>query len=150
MVQETAAVEKPKKEAPKAPEPPKEALGTGIKGNGPGMSGLGGSGDGGGTFGGRTNGGGSKYGYFAGQVQNKVANALRSNSRTKKAALKIQVRIWADATGRISRAKLDASTGDPSLDDVIQNQVLTGLQLDQPPPAGMPMPIVMRLTARRP
>jgi outer membrane biosynthesis protein TonB len=150
MVQETAAVEKPKEEAPKAPEPPKEALGTGIKGNGPGMSGLGGSGDGGGTFGGRTGGGGSKYGYFAGQVQKKVATALRSNSRTKKATLKIQVRIWSDATGRITRAKLDASTGDPSLDDAIQNQVLTGLQLDEPPPAGMPMPIVMRLTARRP
>jgi len=149
MVQETAAEEK-KVEAPKAPEPPKEALGTNLKGNGPGMAGLGGSGNGGGTFGGQPGGGGSKWGAFAGQVQTKVANALRSNSQTKKANLKIQVRIWSDSTGRITRAKLDASTGDSKLDQVIQNDVLTNLQLDQPPPAGMPMPIVMRLTARRP
>jgi hypothetical protein len=150
MVQETAAEEKPKEAAPKAPEPPKEALGTNVKGNGPGIAGLGGSGNGGGFGGPGSGGGGSKYGFFAGQVQTKVASALRSNNRTKKATLKIQVRIWSDSTGRITRAKLDSSTGDPSLDGVIQDQILTGLQLDQPPPAGMPMPIVMRLTARRP
>jgi outer membrane biosynthesis protein TonB len=150
MVQETAAEVKPKEEAPKPAEPPKEALGTGVKGNGPGISGLGGSGDGGGFGGGRSGNGGSKWGAFASQVQNKVASALRTNSRTNKASLKIQVRIWPDATGRIMRAKLDASTGDPKLDAIIQNEVLTGLQLDTPPPAGMPMPIVMRLSARRP
>ncbi|MEP6669128.1 MAG: TonB C-terminal domain-containing protein [Chthoniobacter sp.] len=149
MVQETAAEEK-KVEAPKAPEPPKEALGTNLKGAGPGMAGLGGSGNGGGTFGGQPGGGGSKWGAFAGQVQSKVASALRSNSKTKKANLKIQVRVWSDTTGRITRAMLDTKTGDSTLDQVIQNEILTNLQLDQPPPAGMPMPIVMRLTARRP
>jgi hypothetical protein len=150
MVQETAAVEKPK-EAPKAPEPPKEALGTGIKGNGPGLSGLGGSGDGGGGFGGGGGGGGSKWGFYAGQVQAKVAEALHNNKNTRKATIKIQVRIWPDkTTGRITRVKLDTSTGVKAIDDAILNEVLTGLQLPEPPPAGMPLPIVMRLTEKRP
>ena len=32
----------------------------------------------------------------------------------------------------------------------IRNQVLTGLQLPQAPPADMPMPINLRITARKP
>lgn len=150
MVQETAAEEKPKEEAPKPQAPEPAPLGTGIKGDGPGMSGLGGSGNGGGFGGGKGGGGGSKWGWYAGQVQARVAEALRRNSHTKTASMKIQVRIWSDTTGRVTRAKLDGTTGDPKLDAAIQNEVLTNLQLSEPPPSGMPMPIVMRLTARRP
>jgi TonB family protein len=146
-MQEAAPAEK-KEEAPKPAEQPKEALGTGVKGNGPGLSGLGSNGNGGG-FGGPRSGNGSKWGDFAYKVQNKVASALRSNDRTKKASLKVQVRIWSDPTGHIYRAKLDTSTGDRNLDEAVQN-VLNNIQLDGPPPTGMPMPIVMRLTARRP
>lgn len=149
MVKETAPEEKPKEEAPKAPEPPKEALGTGVKGNGPGIAGLGSSGSGGGFGGPKGGGGSSKYGYYAGMVQSKVTQALQSNSRTRSATMQIQVRVWPDTTGRITRAKLDASTGDAKLDAVIQNDVLTNLQLSEPPPPGMPLPIVMRLTARK-
>ena len=36
-----------------------------------------------------------------------------------------------------------------ALDDAIKNGVLTGLQLQEPPPAGMKLPIVLRLTAQR-
>jgi outer membrane biosynthesis protein TonB len=147
-MQEAAPAEK-KDEAPKPVAPPKEALGTGVKGNGPGLSGLGNTGNGGG-FGGPRGGNGSKWGDFAYKVQNKVASALRSNDRTKKAELKLQVRIWSDPSGHIYRCKLDTKTGDHNLDETVQN-VLNNIQLDEPPPTGMPMPIVMRLTAvRRP
>jgi protein TonB len=149
--QAPVAAEEKKVEAPKPPEAAPAPLGTGIKGNGPGTSGLGGSGEGGGVFGGGgSGGGGSKWGFFASQVQSRVAQALRGNKATKSANLKVQVRIWADSTGRVTRAQLDGSTGDRSLDTALQNEVLTGLQLSGPPPAGMPMPIVMRLTGRRP
>lgn len=150
MIHETAAEPNPKEEAPKAPEPIKEALGTGVKGPGGGIAGLSTAGSGGGFGGPGGDGGGSKWGAFAYQVQNRVVGALRNNSHTNKATLKIRVRIWPDASGRVVRAKLDASTGDPKLDAAIQNEVLTGLQLDQPPPAGMPLPIVIRLTGHRP
>jgi periplasmic protein TonB len=143
--------EKPKDEPAKPKdEPPKEALGTGIKGDGAGLAGLGGSGNGGGFGGAKGGGGGSKWGWYASQVQARIAEALRRNGHTMNASLKVQVRIWADSTGRITRASLDAGSGDPKLDAAIQNEVLTGLQLTEPPPPGLPMPIVMRLTARRP
>jgi len=153
MEKETAAEEKtpPKPEPAKAPDDP-APLGTNLKGDGPGLAGLGGgSGLGGGTLGGGGGGkAGSRFGWYAGQVQSKITEALRTNPKTKSASLRIEVRIWPDSTGRVTRAQLSGSTGDSGLDNAIQNGVLTGLQLQEPPPAGMKLPIVLRLTARRP
>ncbi|MEO6739415.1 MAG: TonB C-terminal domain-containing protein [Chthoniobacteraceae bacterium] len=87
---------------------------------------------------------------YAGQVKSRIQQALESNSRTRKAGMKIEVHVWPDATGRISRAKLANSTGDTALDDLIRDQILTGLQISQPPPEGMPVPIRMMISARRP
>ena len=140
----------PKPEAPKDPGP----IGTNNKGDGPGdQFGLGNGGGGGGFLGGsggHGGGSGSRFGWYAGQVQSTISKALEENPKTRKAKVAIKVRIWPDSTGRITRASLASSTGDPALDDAIKNQVLTGLTLQEPPPKDMPLPIVMRITARRP
>jgi TonB family protein len=142
-----------------APEPqeapPAEALGSNIQGDGPpdgfGLTGRGGNGLIGGTGTGKgTGGGGSKYGAYAGKVQRAVADALRSHKKVKTASLTIQVRVWADATGRITRVRLAQSTGDAELDRAISEEALANIQLPEAPPADMPMPIVMRITAKRP
>ncbi len=141
--------EEPKPEPPKAPEPP--ALGSAIKGDGNDGFGLSGSGDGviGGTIGG---GGGnrSKWGWYAGEVQQSITQALRAHKLTRSASMTITVRVWADATGRIQRAALAGSSGRADIDRALQNEILTGLQLQDAPPEGMPMPIVLRITAKRP
>lgn len=152
MVEQTPVAEPP---APPAPAPPKAepppGLGTGVKGNGAGDSfGLGASGNGviGGT--GQGGGGGSQFGWYAGQVQRTIADALRQNPKTRTAQWQLQVRIWPGPTGRITRAQLSGSTGDPALDAALARDILTGLQLPAPPPAGMKLPIVLRLSAQRP
>jgi protein TonB len=137
--------EKPK-DTPKAPDRP-PAPGPVATGP-PSDEGIGG---GGGTGGGGTGGGGgSKYGWFAGEVQSAITDALGRNDKTRAASVKIKVRIWSDGTGRITRAELANSTGDASLDDAIKNEVLTGLQIPDSPPSDMPMPIVLRITELRP
>jgi protein TonB len=133
------------KEAPPKDEPP---LGTGIKGDGPDSFGLSDK-AGNGRIGGN-NGNGSKWGWYASQVQSRIQQALQQNRKTRTASLSLEVRVWADATGRINRAQLAGSTGDPTLDSALRDEVLTGLQLQEPPPEGMPAPITLRLTARRP
>ncbi len=139
-----------------APEPesaPDEApMGTNVEGPGGESFGLA-KGGGGGMIGGTGKsggGGGSKYGLYAGQVQSRVADALRSHKKTRSAALNVKVRVWADSTGRITRAKVAGTSGNPEVDRAIAEEVLTGLQLQNPPPEGMPMPIIMRLSALRP
>ena len=151
MEKETAPEDKPvaKPEPVKAPDDP-APLGTNIKGDGPGSGLANGPGGSGNTLGTGPGGkGGSRFGWYAGQVQAKIAEALRNNPKTKSATMRIEVRIWPDSTGRITRAQLAGSTGDAGLDSAIQNNILTGLQLQEPPPSGMHFPIVLRLTATR-
>ena len=135
-----------------APAPAAADVGTSIKGDG-GNDGFGLTANrGGGTIGGtgaaRT--AASRWGWYAGDVQSVVSEALRRHPRTRDADFRIEVRIWPDLTGRVTRAQLVRSTGDAKVDEVIRSEILAGLQLKDPPPAGMPLPIVMRLTARRP
>lgn len=135
-----------------APSDPSPNLGTNIAGNGP-PDGFGMSGNKNGFLGGGSNSGRvnrSQFGWYANQVIKSFSEALSKNSLTQNASFNIEAKIWPDAGGRVTRAKLVASTGDAALDEAIKNQVLTGFQLKEPPPDGMPMPIVMRLTARRP
>jgi periplasmic protein TonB len=98
----------------------------------------------------RSDGGKTKWGWYASQVQARIGEELRKNPRTRKSSIRIEVRIWVDpATGRVIRAKLGSSTGDAGLDQAM-TETIQGTQLQQPPPEGMPMPIVLRVTARRP
>jgi periplasmic protein TonB len=138
--------EKPEEEPPKPPDQP--PLGTNIKGNGA-ENGFGLGTSGGNGLGGQGS-GSSRFGWYAGKVQSRVAEALRGNRKTRTAEMAVEARIWSDATGHITRAQLAGSTGSADLDTAIKNEVLLGLQLSEPPPDGMPMPIVLRLTAKRP
>ena len=127
-------------------------VGTSIKGEGGSDAfGLSGSRKGG-TLGGSgaARSAASRWGWYAGEVQSVVGDALRRHPRTRDANFRIEVRIWPDLTGRVTRAQLVRSTGDAAIDEAIRTEVLAGLQLKEAPPAGMPVPIVMRLTARRP
>jgi TonB family protein len=60
----------------------------------------------------------------------------------------VELRIWADDAGRISRVQLVKSTGHPDLDEAIRS--IVGLRLREPPPHDIPMPMVARFIARRP
>lgn len=91
-------------------------------------------------------GGGSRWGWYATIVQEQVSQALRNNPKTRAARFRTEVRLWSDPSGRIQRVQLVDSTGDPNIDAVLTREVLQGLQLRQPPPNDMPMPIVMRVT----
>ena len=132
-----------------APEPPSDVdLGAGSPG-GSGPS-IGGGGGGSGSRIGSRRGSGSKFGWYAAKVQSSIREALGRNPSTRSATMSLQVRVWADSNGRIIKAQLVGTSGNPAIDQSIRNQVLTGLQLPQPPPADMPMPINLRITARKP
>jgi TonB family protein len=126
--------------------PPDLGLGAGDGpgGFGPSGNGTGGTGTGTGSSQNR-----SRFGRYAGQVQMVISSALQQNARTRSAGFSIRVAIWADSTGRVSRVKLLSTSGDPAVDQAIQNEVLTGLQLSEAPPEGMPMPIQLRLNATK-
>jgi outer membrane biosynthesis protein TonB len=146
---EDKPVEKPKDEPPKDAkndEPP-GPLSLDAKATGPGdLFNLGGH-LGGNPYGG--GGGGSRWGWYASIVQSQIEAALRANDRTRNAVMQIQLRLWADSSGRVTRVQV-SPTGDPELDSVIRTQVFSSLVLREAPPKDMPMPMVARISARRP
>ncbi|MEI7912429.1 MAG: TonB C-terminal domain-containing protein [Verrucomicrobiota bacterium] len=131
-----------------ASDPADEALGTNIAGNGPDMGLRAGSGSGTrNRIGGGRHGG--KWDSFAVKVQNTIAETLRQNAGTRNAAFSMKVLVWADSNGRITRATPVGSSGNATVDQAVKNQVFAGLQLPEAPPADMPMPINMRISARK-
>ncbi|HEU0096920.1 MAG TPA: hypothetical protein VFQ52_10750 [Rhizomicrobium sp.] len=132
----------------KPPAPATGPLGLDSKADGPGDSfNLAGNAGGNGLLGG---GGGSRWGWYASMVQEQIAAALRDNPNTRRARFNVQISIWANTQGHIERVRLDSSTGDPSLDKTLQDEVFPRLALKEAPPPDMPMPIVMRNVAQRP
>lgn len=140
-------VDEPVKDA-KNQEPP-GPLALDAKATGPGDLFNLGSKVGGSPYGGRGGGGGSRWGWYASIVQTQIEAALRANEKTRSAVTQVQVRLWADGNGRISRVELASSTGNAELDAAIRNEVLGRLTLREPPPNDMPMPMVTRVTMRR-
>lgn len=140
-------IKEPEEKPDDKPQPPAAPqMSTGIKGPG-GDSSLGGSGNGN-TFGGAPKKRGSQFGWYAGPVQNRVAEALRNNRATRSAKLDgVLVKIWPDSNAKISRVEFKTGSGQPAVDDAIR-RALFGLTLDAPPPADMPLPIVLRLSAK--
>jgi len=121
-----------------------------LAGN-PGGRGLlsgGGLGDGEGTEVGDGSSAGNRYGWYYARIASEIEGAFRKLKPFATASVRVELRVWAEASGRISRVELIRSTGDPGLDSAIQSVV--GTRLSEPPPAGIPMPMIARLTARRP
>lgn len=132
---------------PKAPSP--SHVGTSIHGNGPNAFDLSGT-PGGMGFGNGEGGGGSALSYFEGIISAQIRDALQKNPVTRKASAGLQIYLWVDASGTVTRVRLVKSSEDPKLDDAVTNQVLSGLRLTQLPPAGTPMPIQIALTGEQP
>jgi len=150
LVQEEVVEEEEAPEEPSAEPPPDLDLGPGSSG-GTGPA-IGGAGKGNGRIGGTgKRGSASKFGWYAAKVQSSIRDALARNPSTRSATFSsLNVRIWADATGRITRVQLLSSSGNSAVDQAIRSRILTGLQLPQGPPADLPMPINLRISARKP
>ncbi len=90
-----------------------------------------------------------KRDWYAGQMARRIDEAVRRSSKLSKSAMNVEVRVWPDATGRITKAALSSSTGDQGIDSAL-TEVLTGVQMPEPPPAGMPAYVKLKLVAKRP
>ncbi len=119
-----------------------------LSGN-PGGRGLlsgGGLGDGNGE--GIGEGAGNRYAWYYAKLASEIEDAFRKSKRASTSQARVELRIWADATGRIERVQLIRSTGNAELDEAIRS--ITGMKLREPPPPDLPMPMIARFTARRP
>jgi len=134
-----------------------EAQGAGdafnLAGN-PGGRGLlsgGGLGDGSGDAAGDGLGGGGpgvRFGRYYAKVATELEDAFRRAKHLSMLSARLELRIWIDSDGRITRIAPVREDVDPKIRDALQS--VLGLRITEAPPADIPMPMVARLTARRP
>jgi periplasmic protein TonB len=136
---------------PKAAAPAAPPLGTSIHSNAaPDSFNLSGNTGGNGLLGGGGGEGGSgAWSYYASLLQGQLNQALHANKKTTNASFQVTTRVWVDATGLVTRVVV-APSGNDVIDAAIRNEVLAGMKFSAPPPAGMPMPIVISLTGQQP
>jgi TonB family protein len=151
----TTPVAKPIVQSPPKMSPPKTvsspALGTSLKSNGSSNAfDLSGNAGGNGLIGGLGGNGtcDSDCGSYQDAVASEIRDALQQNPITRKANAGLVVSVWTDASGRVTRVAIDKSSGNPTVDDAVENQALPGLQLSPPPPNTV-MPIIMSLTGEQ-
>ncbi|WP_342325169.1 energy transducer TonB [Kosakonia sp. BYX6] len=151
---EPTPVEKPAPEEPKPAEEPKaadnnaqpmqmnsdaqagsDAFNIGA-GSGGGMAGSGGAG--------RI--GNATYGQYLGYALQKL---VRENDSTGYLAYQLDVDIWIDREGRVTRAEIRRSSGDADVDEKVAT-VLRNAVLTQRPTTTTTMPVKVRLNSRRP
>ncbi len=86
------------------------------------------------------------YGAYAGVVQADLQRLLQGDRRTGKGRYRVGIKLWVKQTGEISRSEVFDSSGDLERDEVIA-QVLANAMLSEGPPADMPQPIQVVISA---
>jgi protein TonB len=97
-------------------------------------------------------GGGNPWGRYDALLNEAASSAFQQALAREKALkdknYKVIVKIWIDASGKVSRTALVESTGDARADEVLR-EALNGMRaLREAPPADMPQPVKIRVTSR--
>jgi len=91
---------------------------------------------------------GSRYGWYYARIASRIEDRFRRQKELLSASTRAEIRVWVDAAGVATRVQILKSTGNAQVDEAIQSVV--GVQIAEAPPADLPMPMVLRVTARRP
>jgi len=137
--------EQPTPETPSDEPPPGEQLGLDTEGGAGGDSfGLVGN------KGGRSllASGGDRFAWYAGVLKDDLLSFLSDHPDIRQRAYSVNIRLWLDGKGAVTRVALSSSTGDNALDRELQKLLGSMEKVAEAPPADMPQPVQIRLVSR--
>ncbi|WP_240342729.1 energy transducer TonB [Alloalcanivorax xenomutans] len=146
---EPTPVEEP---TPEEPPSPSDDLSEAMQIDGEAQAGADafniGAGSGGGMAGSGTGRvGNATYGQYLSYA---FQRALREEPSIRHLSYRIQINLWLNEAGQITRVQLLNSSGDPDTDDKVIAAVRAIPALDQKPPKSMTLPVKVALQGRRP
>lgn len=131
-----------------APRPDNSPPALDVKGQGPGDAfGLEGHPGGGDFLGGGGGGGGSPFGAYTGLFEGRARDALQKQRKLLGFRYRVPVEVWLSADGAPERVELLGSTGNPETDSLVREGLLKMNKMPEPPPKGMPEPIVIQVSS---
>ncbi len=91
----------------------------------------------------------SKFSWYAGVIKSEIQKALERNQVLKNGQYKVVVSVWLKQNGEIEKLTVLDSDASPEVVQALKS-VLDSLQsIKQAPPAGMPQPVKLRITAKK-
>lgn len=93
--------------------------------------------------------GAAAFGLYAALVRNDVRHALTQTQKLSRQEFEANLDLWVNARGVIQEVRLQTPSGHKDCDAQIL-AAIQGLVLDAPPPPGLPQPIRVSVTGRRP
>ncbi|MBI3560659.1 MAG: TonB C-terminal domain-containing protein [Gammaproteobacteria bacterium] len=91
---------------------------------------------------------GNPYGWFTGQLQKAIYDALSENQNIRKKRYSVIVSVWLENGGKIKKIELQNTSGDKQIDKEISNTLKTVSAMAEAPPDQMPQPVNLRIASR--
>jgi len=92
--------------------------------------------------------GGDRFAWYAGALKDDLLSFLSEHPDIRQRAYSVNVRLWLDGKGAVTRVALSSSTGDRALDRELQTLLGSMEKVAQAPPADMPQPVQIRIVSR--
>jgi periplasmic protein TonB len=89
-----------------------------------------------------------QFDWYTSLIKERIEDAMTKDKALASGAYKIIVKVWVASSGNIQRYELASSTGDDSIDGLIKKALDDMPALSEAPPADMPQPVKLRVTAR--
>jgi len=94
-------------------------------------------------------GGGSKFGWYGALVKERIQDAIARDKKLRElGAYQRLVNVWINPSGMVSRVEFVGGDNNAEMNTVIKAVLVSLAPLKEPPPADMPQPVRMRITAR--
>lgn len=93
-------------------------------------------------------GGGSRFGWYAGIIQQDIQSRLSEIEEVRTLGYTVVVKLWLAADGSVETTELERGTGDPDLDLKLRSALTSGFRLSEAPPEDLPQPIRLRISSR--
>jgi len=105
-----------------------------------------GAGSGGGEVG---SGGGFGEANYTRYLGSALQQTIQNDDRVNHLVFSADMEVWVDPNGRVARAAILKTSGDPKIDQVLVDALQTMRALDEPPPSTLPFPQRVRIEGRR-
>ncbi|MEI9991683.1 MAG: secretin and TonB N-terminal domain-containing protein [Rhizomicrobium sp.] len=87
------------------------------------------------------------FNAYSAVIRSDLLKALQRNAKTRAGNFVVHANIWIGPAGEVRRSELSLSTGSRTRDKAIV-EILDGFAVSQPPPAGLPQPIAIRIEVK--
>ena len=92
--------------------------------------------------------GGDRFAWYAGMLKADLVSFLSDHPDIRARAYSVNVRLWLDGRGAVTRVALGGSTGDRELDRKLE-ALLGGMErVAEAPPTDLPQPVQIRIVSR--